>query len=503
LIALTLFAAGCTGSSSGATGAGYTPTFSSIECPGRVTASATREMRCGYLIVPEDRSNPSGRKIRVFVVRIEPTSATNTPPVIFAGGHLGSPLDYIDLSAVADHLDGPELIGLEPRGTGYSEPNLSCPEVDAIAPRTMSAPIGDQGLREAFLNAVRACHERFAAQGIDLSAFGVEEAGADLVDLIRALGLTRWDVLTKGSTSRIVFAAMRTHPAGLRAAVAYNPEFPDTDTFAQAIVSTRSAISELGMLCDADGRCAERFPDLAGTFDAAIRRFDAHPRTVRIGGKEIVVDGARLLRDFRNLLSTIASDDQMYRHLPATIDSLAHAEDPTRSIVAVVSPELRAPTFCTGYLPVCGGPMSLGAYYSALCTDIAPFSDPARLESLAGGATAWTEDYVNGPYRDLCGAWKVTAADESVTTPVASDVPMLVFAGELDPNVTPSLARDGLSGMPNAFLLDIPVLSDPVTPPPACAEAASPRNDFLADPTSAPDAACWEHFQPGFVSSPL
>jgi pimeloyl-ACP methyl ester carboxylesterase len=503
VIALALLATACTTDSSGASDTGYTPKFASTECPGRVVASSTREMRCGYLTVPEDRSNPSGRKIRDFVVRVEPTSATNAPPVIFAGGHLGSPLDYADLSAVADHLAGPELIGLEPRGTGYSEPNLSCPEVDAVAPRTLSAPIGDHGLRETFLKAVKACHDRFNAQGVDLSAFGVQQAGADLVDLVRALGLTRWDVLTKGSTSRILFAAMRTHPAGLRAIVAYNPEFPDTDTFTQAIVSTRAAISELEALCDADGRCGGRFPHLSATFDVAIRRFDAQPRTVRIEGNDIVVDGARLLRDFRNLLSTIASDEQMYLHLPATIDALAHAKDPTRPVVAVVSAELEAPTFCAGFLPACGGQMSLGAYYSALCTDIAPFSDRATLLSLAGGATAWTEDYVNGPYRDLCGAWEVTAADESVTTRVASDVPMLVFAGELDPSVTPSLARDGLAAMPNAFLVDIPVLSDGVTQPHACENAPSARNDFLADPTSAPDAACWEHFQPRFASSPL
>lgn len=328
MIVLALIAAGCTGDSVSSVGAGYTPTFSSTECPGSVRASATRETTCGFLMVPEDRSNPGGRQIQVFVVRLRPNNPTDAPPVVYVGTDLGSSFDDYELSGMADHLDGPEVIGIEERGTGFSQPNLACPEVDAIAPRTLATSIGDPAARQAFIDAVKSCHDRFVDQGIDLSAYGVEQAGADVLDLVRALGLTHWDVVTKGSTSRIVFAAMRTDPPGLRAVVAYNPEFPDTDTFVQAFEGTRSAVAELEKLCEADSRCARRFPDLGVTFDSAIRRFDDHPLTVSVKGTSILVDGARLLRDFRGLLGTIASDVHMYLHLPATIDALAHAKDP-------------------------------------------------------------------------------------------------------------------------------------------------------------------------------
>ncbi len=501
VIVLTMLAAACTSSSTGAADTGYEPTFSATDCPEPVLASATRETDCGYLTVPEDRSDPSGRQIRLFVVRYEPNKPTSAAPIVYTGGDLGSLFDYRALTAMADHQDGPEVIGLEARGTGFSQPNLSCPEVDGIAPRTLNTPIADPGLRRDFIDAVAACYLRFSGQGIDLSAYNMREAGADLLDLVQALGLKEWGVITKGSTSRIVFEALRSDPAGLHTLVMYNPEFPDTDTFTQAIEGTRAAVSELETLCEADSACARRFPDLQKTFDAAIRRFDEHPRTVRIHGKSVRVDGARLVRDIRNLLASVAADNHMYLHLPATIDALAYAKDPTPSITAVVSPELSAPTFCTGYIPACG-PMSQGAYYSTLCADIAPFADLAALTSLAGEGSAWRQDYVDGPYRDVCDAWKVTPAAASVTAEIRSDVPVLVFSNGLDPTVTPNVARSGLAGFSNAFVVMTPVWGHAPSTIPACPEA-EPRNEFLADPTSAPDARCQERFRPTFASSPL
>jgi pimeloyl-ACP methyl ester carboxylesterase len=500
--AATLLATGCT------FGAGskpsYHPTFTAVDCPAEVRTSTTRETKCGYLIVPEDRSDPSGRQIRLFVFRMEPDITTTAAPVVYVGNDLGTSFDYRLTGLMADHLDGPEVIGLEARGTGYSEPNLSCPEVEAIAPETVTAPIDDPGIRQAFVAAVTACHDRLVGQGIDLSAYGVEEAGVDVIDLAQALGLKQWDVISKGTTSRIVFQAMRANPAGLRAVVLYNPEFPDTDPFVQAFQSTRASIDHLASLCDADAGCSRSFPNLDRAVGEAIRRFDRHPVMVGIAGVRVLVDGSRLLRGLRSFLADIHPDSLAYLHLPATVDALAHAKDPAGLLAAIAAPEVTAPTFCLGYLPTCSGVLNHGAYYSALCRDIAPFADLDSLAGFAAGDPAWMSDYAAGPYGDVCGAWEVAPADGSITTTVVSDVPTLVYSGELDPFVTTEAARDGIKGLPNGFILPGAAQSHWVNggQPPPCADDDS-RNEFLADPTTAPNARCQERFQPRFASSPL
>jgi pimeloyl-ACP methyl ester carboxylesterase len=498
-IGLALLAAGCTWG--GASKPSDSAAFASVDCPAEVRTSTTRETKCGYLTVPENRSDPTGRQIRLFVFRMEPDFPTTAAPVVYVGDDLGSSFDYRATGFMAEHLDGPEVIGLEARGTGYSEPNLSCPEVEAIAPETLRKPIDDPHLRSAFVGAVTACHDRLVGQGIDLSSFGVDESGQDVIDLAGALGLSRWDVISKGSTSRIVFQAMRADPAGLRSVVLSDtPEFPDTDTDADATQSTRASFAELVHLCRADRACARRFPRLASSFDLAIERFDQRPVTVRISGVQIRVDGARLVRDLRNLLAGL-STISVVNHLPATIDALANAQDPASSLRAVVAPEITAPTFCTGYLPVCTGLMSQGAYYSALCRNIAPFANSAAPERSAEDSAAWTSAFVNGPYQDVCGAWDVAPADASTTAPVSSLVPTLVFVGGLDP-FGPTVLRKEMAGLPNAFLLDLAVRSHPVGSLPPCPDD-NPRNEFLAHPTQMPKAPCGERFTPTFSMSPL
>ena len=498
-IGLSLLAAGCTWGA--ASKPSYSATFASVDCPAEVRTSTTRETKCGYLTVPENRSDPTGRQIRLFVFRMEPDFPTTAAPVVYVGDDLGSSFDYRTTGFMADHLDGPEVIGLEARGTGYSDPNLSCPEVEGIAPETLTKPIDDPVLRAAFVNGVKACHDRLVGQGIDLSSYGVDGLGADVVDLASALGLAQWDVISKGSTSRIVFQAMRAHPPGLRSVVLSDtPEFPDTDPEAGAVQSTRASFGELVHLCRADPACAREFPRLASSFDLAIQRYAQHPVTVRISGVQIRVDGARLVRDLRNLFASLDTIS-VVNHLPATIDALANAKDPASSLRAVVAPEITAPTFCTGYLPVCTGLISQGAYYSALCRDIAPFANSGAPERSAEDSAAWTSAFVNGPYQDVCGAWDVTPADASTTAPASSSVPVLVFVGGLDP-FGPTHLRKEMAGLPNAFLLDLAVRSHPVASLPPC-PSDNPRNEFLAYPTRMPSAPCGARFRPSFSMSPL
>jgi pimeloyl-ACP methyl ester carboxylesterase len=496
--ALTLLAAGCTFATSSKPS--YSPTFVPADCPAEVRTSTTRETKCGYLAVPQDRADPGGRQIRLFVFRMEPDLPTKAAPVVYVGDDIGASFDYRTTGFMADHLDGPEVIGLEARGTGYSEPNLSCPEVEAIAPQTLTKPIDDPGLRAAFVGGVKACHDRLVGQGVDLSSYGVDESGADLLDLARALGLTRWDVISKGSTSRIVFQAMRSNPAGLRSVVLSDPEFPDTDPTAEAFQSMRASVVELNNLCNEDPGCAQMFPDLTSSFDRAIRRFDAHPVTDRISGVQIRVDGARLLRDLRNLFASLG-DISVVNHLPATIDALATASDPASSLRALAAPEITAPTFCTGYLPFCSGLSSQGAYYSVLCRNIAPFANTNAPEGISSDGAAWTSDYVKGPYQDVCGVWDVAPADGSTTASVSSPVPVLVFNGELDPFGSTDV-RQEIGGLSKAFLLDLAVRSHPVASLPPC-PSDNPRNEFLAHPTQMPKAPCGERFRPTFVMSPL
>lgn len=474
--------------------------FETVQCPPEIAVATAGPLSCGYVTVPEDRSQPNGRTIRVLVFRIEPTRPATGPPVLYVGGEIGSSFDYTNVNDVAQTLPSHELIAIELRGTGHSEPDLSCPELDALSGRARAVPIDDVAMREAFLAAVASCRARLASEGVDPSASDIPSLGADLLDVASALGLADWEVLSKGSTSRVVLEAMRSNPPGLRGVVLYNPEFPDTDPFVQAFESTRASLAHLADLCDADPLCGRRFPAVAADLQRAIERLQANPVTVRAGGSHVLMDGAAFLRSVRWRLTSTFPDQPA--DLPATIAAIAHGRTLVRTLTQLASHEQPTQTYCGGFFPVCPADQSLsqGAYYSVLCRDEAPFADAGALPGLAAGDPSWSADYVDGPYLDVCDAWDVPPGDHEVTEPVTSGVPVLIEEGMFSPFVSPSVIAAGVAGLPNASLAVSPTKGDGgYFDRPQCPDL---RRSFFDDPQQPVDASCYADEQLHFNRSP-
>ncbi len=59
--------------------AAFQPSFETVSCPQDVTADDESVVTCGYLEVLEDRSDPTGRTIQVFVARVEPKAGASGP----------------------------------------------------------------------------------------------------------------------------------------------------------------------------------------------------------------------------------------------------------------------------------------------------------------------------------------------------------------------------------------------------------------------------------------
>ena len=127
---------------------GYTPRFVNITCPAPIH-NDTPDATCGDLVVPQDRSKPNGKSIRLLVTRVPvETAGPPEPPTIDIGGH-----DSAASSPVRNHS---ELIQIGDRGFGDSTPNLACPEVapvlqDALARPSNDAAAFDQATRPSAL----------------------------------------------------------------------------------------------------------------------------------------------------------------------------------------------------------------------------------------------------------------------------------------------------------------------------------------------------------------
>ncbi|HEX2360457.1 MAG TPA: alpha/beta fold hydrolase [Jiangellaceae bacterium] len=450
-VLLTLGTAGCSGSEP----ASRSP-FSESPCPSDVTAVILEEVSCGYLTVPERRDQPDGSQIRLFVVRIEPPGEPGPDPMIVVGGELGNRHDYGGLAPMAARTHRPVFL-LDQRGTGLSEPNLTCVEVQSRARTLLGMRQSDPAWRTAFLEGVRECHDRLVADGVDLGAYNLTESAADVADLQRALGVDEVNLIGTGTGSRIALETLRTHPDGIRTAVLDSPDLPGLDDLTRAIERTEDALQAMEPACARAGACAGSNVDLVGSLRAAVTQLDTHPVTVDVedsGGQSIrvILDGTLLVRTLRQVMASSGG-----RNLPEVPQLIAHALSGV-PISATPPAVLRLASdegVCFGYVPLCEGRLTHGLYYSLLCHDVVPFADLASAAA-AGEPDGYSVAYRNHPYVDVCDVWDVGEAAAEIAEPVTSDVPVLIEIGAYDPYVRLEEVQRGTSSLTHAYAVEVP-----------------------------------------------
>ena len=144
------------------------PRFEPAACPA-IPVKALANARCGYLVVPEDRSQLGGGTIRLIVAIVPARSARPQPdPVIYlAGGPGGIAINEADLAVAIGLNRDRNLILMDQRGTLYSEPALTCPEVDQFFVRSLGLALDDPSTGRLHAAAARACYLRWAATGTE------------------------------------------------------------------------------------------------------------------------------------------------------------------------------------------------------------------------------------------------------------------------------------------------------------------------------------------------
>jgi len=495
VLALAVAPSGCT-FAKGSDDNGFRPTYQAVDCPAEISRILRNKASCGTLTVPAHHARPRGGTLRLFVAKITPDAGRLAPdPVVSLGGDLGVASDYLTLDAQASGL-GREVIVLDVRGTGRSEPSLVCPEVETLPSSPMSVRVDDQRTRREFLNAIAACHDRLVSQGVDLSAFDLQEIAADTEDLRTALGIDRWNVLALGTTSRIALEYLRHFPNHIRAAVLDSPEWPGVDPSVESVAATRHAIAELAAACRLDAACRGLAPNLERDLRTVIRRLDAEPYVADFGDKgRVRLDAGWFLVWLRGRLSFLRPPGTF---IPHAIAEFARGSDQILRMQAsrLVGGEVATTSrqLCGVLLPNCWTQLvrSFGLYLSVMCRDVLPFTDATALSGLIGDYPAFQEAYGHSPLRDACRVWDAGRGEPAVATPLRSTVRILVIVGRFDPFGMPPYAQQATSILPNSTLVVSPVNGHQVTgteeAPDACMVRV--RDLWLRDPTAKPNTSC-------------
>nr|WP_156780924.1 alpha/beta hydrolase [Hyphomonas sp. Mor2] len=429
----------------------FQPEFTPHVCPFHAEAPDydPAEFRCGYVLVPEDRTNPASRLIKLSVLKIASSSENPDQRAVvrLTGGPGGPSLGAQRISAyqrpdTKRFRDAADLIFFDQRGIGYSEAHF-CRAVPREFQFGVSTKDGLQPRNEALRN----CVAEARAEGIAVDAYSTWQNALDVRDIRRALGYEQWTIFGISYGTELGQAVIDVDEDGVRAAILDSvvPADPlDAGGWGAIAYGFRSALDAISADCAANKICARDVGSFADRFIAVFEAYDEDPLILEELDHGSFLDG-RLVMD-GDLAGGAVFQALYINSLYADFPSLLRAF------------ETRDETALRAYVEVLGRPIDHsagnGMEMVANCRGAALMTDEQAAAMRAAepqlskwvGTVSWSQTCVD--------AYEINP--DPAVKPLETDIPILVAAGTVDPITPPYYSEAILPGLSNAQYVEFP-----------------------------------------------
>lgn len=481
----------------------YEPVFQEATCefempPGQLEGET---VECGYLEIPENRTDPNSRQIQLAVAIFRhPDGAAHPDPIIYlSGGPGGSSLELISLSFdqvfAPFFSSGRDLIFFDQRGVGFSKPALDCPETQDLSLDLLDNQVGgrqvsDQEAYNLILSSFLDCGNDLAGEA-DLTAYNTSANAADVNDLRRALGYDQVNLWGVSYGTRLALGVLRDYPEGLRSVILDSAYPPDVDLYLDAPENADRAFNLLFDACADDPICNQNYPDLQEIFFETVDLLEARPYNTTIVNPltgesfDALIDGETLI----GLIFQLLYETELLKNLPMYIYQSNQGDfDMLSRIFGLLLVEI----------PL----ISRGMNLSVQCNEEMAFSsleefrivlaDHPKLAPLYSLSTLGEMGF------QICREWNSGRANPIENEPVYSQIPTLIMAGEFDPITPPAWGLQVKQTLENSYYYEFPGVGHGASSVEGC-----PRQialDYIQDPLQAPDDTCIDEMIFGFVT---
>jgi len=455
------------------------------------------DVTCGYLIVPEDRSDPDSDTIRLHVAVFKSTSdAPSEDAIIYLdggpGGHTLEGLEFSFEGSFEDLLFDRDVILFDQRGLGFSEPALHCPEIDDAFLESLSEELTEGELSRLAVQAAGECRDRLNGDGVDLDSYNSAESASDVDDLRRILGYEEWNLYGISYGTKLALTIARDHPEGIRSMVLDSTYPLEVDLYADGPANTIRSLNVLFDQCDADSACAAAYPELEQVLLQEMERLQSDPTSADLFNpftgavfRDALIDGEALI----GTLFQSMYDFTAFPLLPEMIYDVQAGDYNT--LADLMGFFLAQDDFST-----------TGMHLSVQCHEEISFTSEQAIIDAAGEYPPY-ESYLAsgaGELFDTCAVWSDAGAPAIENEAVVSDIPTLVMAGEWDPITPPSWGAAVAGNLANSTFVEFPGLGHGVSVGDSC-----PRSimlNFLTSPESSLNLSCVERMDEPFFFVP-
>lgn len=440
-----------------------------------------QDLQCGSLIVPEQHENPEGPTIQlgVAIIKSPDPNPVSDPVVMLQGGPGGSTIDtYLQMIPLSPKLRkmNRDIVLFDQRGTLYSKPSLFCEQYYEEGIRQLNEDISDAESNKRAQAALKACHDLFVKEGINLSVFNSFENAADVEALRQVMGWDQINLYGVSYGTLLALHVLREYPQGLRSVILDSVVPPQLNFIPDAPQSQNRALEAIFQACAADTDCNAAYPNLKKEFYETVDRLNANKASIHL------IDTATgktypALMDGDTLISGVVQMLYLTDWIPLIPRVIYSVRAGDYSFMERVLS-----------LVVFDRTMSLGMYFSVLCAEDADFQPgDASLQGLPKELAEMEKDGAS-QFLETCSFWNVNPLPPKVDEPVSSDVPTLILAGAFDPITPPLYAREAAKTLSKSYYFEFPAGGHGELTSGECQDSIF--LEFINDPNLKPDGSC-------------
>ena len=398
------------------------PRFEEASCPFTADAKVLEQVRCGYVMVLENRSAPG---------------------VALPESVEGDGLHQMTAKALIQALRADrDVIFYDQRGVGFSEPKF-CPEQSA---NWDVPPEGTAARRTGRPEMAGQCGDAMRRAGVDLAQYNSAVSALDLQDLRRALDHEQWNLFGHSYGSRLALVAMREAPQGIRSAAISGIYAPNVALWFNRPGWVVEVLQRVSAACAAQPACNAAFPEVEQTLWRTVDQLTREPWTREATGR----GGSRrtVTMTAEAFILRLANALRTPRHL-AMIPMFVHAVRARDN--AVVDAFIQQ----TARLQPVEASQQ-GLQYTVQCFEEAPLNTPELRERVRRSVPRLLVDGDIFTDPSICERLHRFRASPADALPVESEIPTLIVTGEFDPQTHRSNGPVVQRSLKNSQLVDVP-----------------------------------------------
>jgi len=393
--------------------------------------SSSIKARCGTMTRPLDPSGgvPGEIELRVAVVPALNLTPELDPLVPIAGGPgQGSVQFFAAYSwAFEDVRRNRDILLIDQRGTGESA-TMDCEFDDDLIEGEYST--------ELTIEYTQLCLDELP---YDPRFFTTSVAVTDIEAVRDALGYPVLNLYGISYGTRVAQQFARRYPDSTRTIVIDGVVPPQKSLGPEIATESQKAVDSILARCADDAACNERFPDVAADFARIVSTLREAPVTINIpqpssGRPEEVRFGQGELAAAIRLLA--------YHPNSIALMPLLISEAGKGNYVPLGS------QFMMTMIAMMDA-LSLGMHNSVVCAEDVPFYDAEDID-YDGLEASYMGTFQLEALEAICSVWPVGPIDEAFKTPLATDLPVLLLSGDVDPITPPRYADLAAVDLTNA-----------------------------------------------------